>query len=56
MHVRDINPERLALAREFGATDAAAPNEDRPGLAVDIAVDLSGAAQAVESALGALDI
>ncbi|PRB43412.1 dehydrogenase [Arthrobacter sp. MYb23] len=56
VHVRDINPERLALAREFGATDAAAPNEDRPGLAVDIAVDLSGATQAVESAFASLDI
>ncbi|MGJ3192329.1 zinc-binding dehydrogenase [Paenarthrobacter sp. FR1] len=56
VHVRDINPERLALAREFGATDAAAPNADRPGLAVDIAVDVSGAAQAVESAFASLDI
>ncbi len=56
VHVRDINPDRLALAREFGATDAAAPNTDRPGLAVDIAVDLSGAAKAVESAFASLDI
>jgi threonine 3-dehydrogenase len=61
VHVRDINPERLALAREFGATDAAATlatmdGQDHSGLAVDIAVDLSGAAQAVESAFGALDI
>lgn len=56
VHVRDINTERLALARDFGATDTAEPCPEAGDLTVDVAVDLSGAAQAVEAAFGALDI
>jgi len=55
VHVRDINPDRLALARDFGATHTATPTAD-DDVVVDVAVDLSGAAPAVQAALGCLDI
>ncbi|GGG74906.1 hypothetical protein GCM10007338_10440 [Corynebacterium pelargi] len=49
----DPNPTRLALARRWGATTREAEHQDS---CVDIALDFSGAPQAVESAIQSLDI
>lgn len=54
--VSDINPERLELAREFGATDILlVPGKPQPS-SFDVAVDLSGAQPALAAALDALDV
>lgn len=52
--VSDLDPTRLELAREFGATTTVTAGRGLPQ--VDVAMDFSGAAPAVEAALGALDI
>ncbi|MEP9383499.1 zinc-binding dehydrogenase [Nocardioides sp. KR10-350] len=52
--VVDVDPARLELALGFGATSTAAAGDRLP--AVDVAMELSGAAAAVESCLGALDV
>ena len=52
----DINPERLELARAFGATDTLqSPGKPQPS-SFDVAVDLSGAQPALAAALDALDV
>ncbi|MER6938818.1 zinc-binding dehydrogenase, partial [Nocardioides sp. NPDC000441] len=52
--VSDVDPARLELAVGFGATSTLSAGQ---ALApVDVAMDFSGAASAVEAALGALDI
>ncbi|ALO68095.1 hypothetical protein AS189_18355 [Arthrobacter alpinus] len=56
VEVRDLNPERLELAREFGATLTTAAGEETGGATFDVAVELSGAQPAVIAALAALDI
>ncbi|MER7605093.1 zinc-binding dehydrogenase [Nocardioides sp. NPDC127503] len=52
--VSDVEPARLELAVDFGATSTL--SEGQPLPPVDVAMDFSGAASAVEAALGALDI
>lgn len=52
--VSDIDPARLELARDFGATSTLSAGHPLPQ--VDVAMDFSGAATAVEAALVALDI
>ncbi|NGN94327.1 alcohol dehydrogenase catalytic domain-containing protein [Nocardioides sp. KC13] len=52
--VSDVDPARLELARAFGATWTVTAGQALPP--VDVALDFSGAAAAVEAALGALDI
>jgi alcohol dehydrogenase len=54
----DVAPDRLALARQFGATHTAAPDdvarvarECTGGYGVDVALELTGAADAVEAIL-----
>jgi threonine 3-dehydrogenase len=56
IEVRDLNPERLQLARQFGATHTSNPGDHTESAAFDVAVELSGAQPAVTSALAALDI
>lgn len=53
--VRDLNPERLELAREFGATETLRVGEGPAAGPFDVAVELSGAQPAVRSALDSLD-
>lgn len=59
VEVRDPNPERLALARGFGATRTSGAEESSAAGAqravFDVAVELSGAQPAVAAALDALD-
>ncbi|WP_026554521.1 zinc-binding dehydrogenase [Arthrobacter sp. 35W] len=55
IEVRDLNPERLELARRFGATKTTTAGGGDGGAAFDVAVELSGAQPAVASALAALD-
>lgn len=55
VEVRDLNPERLALAREFGATRTRGAGEGHGDAVFDVAVELSGAQPAVTTALEALD-
>ncbi|WP_248760376.1 zinc-binding dehydrogenase [Pseudarthrobacter sp. SSS035] len=55
VEVRDLNPERLELARKFGATRTTTTGEYLGSGAYDVAVELSGAQSAVASALAALD-
>lgn len=50
----DVDPARLALAEAFGATRCVLAGEPLPQ--VDAAIELSGAAPAVQAALGALDV
>ena len=52
--VSDVEPARLELAVGFGATSTLSAGQALPP--VDVAMDFSGAASAVEAALGALDI
>jgi len=52
--VSDVDPARLELARDFGATSALLA--DRPLPQVDVAMDFSGAATAIGAALAVLDI
>ncbi|MEI7057188.1 zinc-binding dehydrogenase [Nocardioides sp. CCNWLW239] len=52
--VCDVDPARLELAAAFGATTTVLAGEAFP--TVDVAMDFSGAAPAVEAALGALDV
>ncbi|MFD4324048.1 zinc-binding dehydrogenase [Nocardioides sp. NPDC058538] len=52
--VSDVEPVRLELAVGFGATSTLSAGQALPP--VDVAMDFSGAASAVEAALGALDI
>jgi threonine 3-dehydrogenase len=56
VEVRDLNPERLALAREFGATAATVAGGQNAAESFDIAVELSGAQPAVVAAFESLDI
>lgn len=52
--VSDVVPARLELASEFGATSTLSAGQ---GIGpVDVAMDFSGAAPAIEAALGALDV
>jgi len=50
----DLDPGRRALAERFGAARTLAAGEPLP--AADVALELSGAPRAVETALGALDV
>lgn len=52
--VSDVEPSRLERAVDFGATSTLSVGQAFPP--VDVAMDFSGAASAVEAALGALDI
>lgn len=52
--VSDVDPARLELAVGFGATSTLSAGQAPP--LVDVAMNFSGAASAVEAALGALDI
>ncbi|MGC5165415.1 alcohol dehydrogenase catalytic domain-containing protein [Luteimicrobium sp. DT211] len=52
--VTDVDPGRLAAARDFGATATRPAGEVLP--AVDVAFELSGATSAVSAALDALDV
>lgn len=52
--VSDVEPARLELAADFGATSTLSAGQAFPP--VDVAMDFSGAASAVEAAFGALDI
>ncbi|EGD42612.1 putative phosphonate catabolism associated alcohol dehydrogenase [Nocardioidaceae bacterium Broad-1] len=52
--VSDVVPARLELAADFGATSALSAGQTLPP--VDVAMDFSGAAPAIEAALGALDV
>lgn len=54
--VSDVNPRRLELARVFGATDTRLAGQEPEEAAYDVAVDLSGAQSALETALSSLDI
>ncbi|GGU39841.1 zinc-binding dehydrogenase [Nocardioides albus] len=52
--VSDVEPARLELAVDFGATSTLPAAQTLP--TVDVALDFSGAAPAIEEALAALDI
>ena len=52
VHVRDVNPDRVAFAEQLGAI-AAAPDQDER---FDLVVDTVGSPASVEVALGSLDI
>lgn len=56
VEVSDLNPERLELAREFGATATRVAGGPAVAGSFDVAVELSGAQPAVVAALGSLDI
>jgi alcohol dehydrogenase len=54
----DVSPARLALARRFGATHAAPPDDLVPvalgstgGYGVDVALEMTGAVESIEAAL-----
>jgi alcohol dehydrogenase len=54
----DVAPDRLALARRFGVTDVASPDdlaavvlESTGGYGVDVALELTGAAESIETVL-----
>lgn len=54
--VSDVNPQRLELARKFGASQTRRADQVTHAAAYDIALDLSGAQPALEAALSSLDI
>ncbi|MGZ4493869.1 MAG: zinc-binding dehydrogenase [Nocardioides sp.] len=55
VHLTDISHERLAFAREHGATHVLDPRTDPvDGLEVDVFIDASGAPQAVRSGIRAV--
>ncbi|MFL4477860.1 zinc-binding dehydrogenase [Paeniglutamicibacter sp. ORCA_105] len=56
VEVRDLNRERLALARAFGATATRRADEESAAGVHDVAVELSGAQPAVLAAFDALDV
>jgi alcohol dehydrogenase len=45
----DLDPDRRSLARAFGATDCASPDELVPGPVVDAAIELTGCPDAFEA-------
>jgi alcohol dehydrogenase len=54
----DVSPDRLALARRFGATHVCSPDdlasvalESTAGYGVDVALEMSGAAESIEAVL-----
>lgn len=53
VHVRDVNPDRLALATRLGATAAASDEEERH---FDLVVDTVGSPGTVDAALGSLEV
>lgn len=56
VEARDLNPERLELAREFGATSTRLATEPATSGSHDVAVELSGSQPAVLAALESLAI
>lgn len=53
---KDLSPERLALARSFGATGTRLSDDGGQQELFDVAVELSGSHHAVSQALDSLDI